>query len=85
MSATISVNGVEKSAATASTIADLLAAENVDPGALVSELDLSTRQSMAPLFRDPNGMGRRSILAMPSRSSARRPAVRGRGEEYVER
>ena len=33
MSATISVNGVEKSAATASTIADLLTAENVDPGA----------------------------------------------------
>lgn len=32
MSATISVNGVEK-AATATTIADLLRDENVDPGA----------------------------------------------------
>lgn len=33
MSATISVNGVEKAASTASTIAELLAAENVDPAA----------------------------------------------------
>jgi len=33
MSTTISVNGVEKLAATASTIADLLAAESVDPDA----------------------------------------------------
>jgi sulfur carrier protein len=33
MSTTIFVNGVEKSAAMASKIADLLAVENVDPGA----------------------------------------------------
>lgn len=33
MSATISVNGKEKAALSVSTIAELLAAENVDPGA----------------------------------------------------